>query len=86
MNKLQNLVTALLMTTVCVCNAQNTIATMQPENGAMDVNIDTHLTLTMKEDVKIGQKGFISVFDKKTGKLVDRLDISGNRHENEMEK
>ena len=47
-----------------------------PENGATEVNIDTHLTLIMSDDVTIGQKGFVSVYDKQTGKLVDRLDMS----------
>ena len=47
-----------------------------PDNGAVDVNIDTHLQLTMTEDAIVGQKGFVSVYDKQTGRLVDRLDMS----------
>ena len=66
----------MLANTVCICQAQNAVVKMLPENGATDVNIDTHLTLTMREDVVIGQKGFVSVYDKRTGKLVDRLDMS----------
>ena len=61
----------------CVCRAQsNSVVGMFPENGATGVNIDTHLTLTMSDDVVIGQKGFVSVYDAETGKLVDRLDMS----------
>ena len=60
-------------------NAKKTFAAvtkMLPENGAVDVNIDTQLTLVMTEDAKIGNHGFVSVYDKRTGKLVDRLDMS----------
>ena len=66
----------LLIHTFCICHAQNTVVKMFPENGAKDVNIDTHLMLTMSEEVSIGQKGYVCVFDKKSGKLVDRLDLS----------
>ena len=67
---------AILANMACICQAQNAVIKMQPENGATDVNIDTHLMLTMSDDVIIGQKGFVSVYDKRTGKLVDRLDMS----------
>ena len=67
---------AILAGTACICQAENTVSRMFPENGATDVNIDTHLVLTMAEDAAIGQQGFISVYDRKTGKLVDRLDMS----------
>ena len=73
---------ALVVNMICVCHAQNSIVRMFPENGAAEVNIDTHLTLTMSDDVVIGQSGSVSVYDAKTGKLVDRLDMSipaGNR-------
>ena len=66
----------ILAMTAGVCHSQNTIVAMEPKNGAADVNIDTHLVLTMTEDVVIGQRGFISVYDKSSGKLVDRLDMS----------
>ena len=56
--------------------AQNSVVTMMPENGATDVCVDTHLQLTMAEDAVVGQQGCISVYDKKTGRLVDRLDLS----------
>ena len=65
-----------LVNMVYVCQAQNAVVKMFPENGATNVNIDTHLTLTMSDDVVIGKQGFVSVYDLKTGKLVDRLDMS----------
>ncbi len=55
--------------------AQQQVVTMIPVNGAVGVNIDTHLTLTLTDSICIGQKGCVSVYDKKTGKLVDRLDM-----------
>ena len=56
--------------------AQVSMVKMQPACGAQDVNIDTHLELTLSDTASIGQKGFISVYDKQSGKLVDRLDLS----------
>ena len=67
---------SVLVNMVYVCQAQNAAVKMFPENGATNVNIDTHLTLTMSDDVVIGKQGFVSVYDLKTGKLVDRLDMS----------
>ena len=81
---------AMMANTVCICLAKDggehhssdgehqpsSIVKMLPENGATEVNIDTHLMLTLSDDVTIGQKGFVSVYDKRTGKLVDRLDMS----------
>ena len=52
------------------------VTKMMPANGAVDVNPDTHLTLTFSEEVMVGEKGFVSIYDKQTGKLVDRLDLS----------
>ena len=52
------------------------VTKMIPANGAVDVNPDTHLSLTLSEAVTIGDKGYISIYDKQTGKLVDRLDLS----------
>lgn len=66
----------LLVGAAYTCRAGNVITKMFPENGATDVNIDTHLILTMAEDATIGQRGFVSVYDRKTGKQVDRLDMS----------
>ena len=70
------MVLAVMANAVCICMAQDNIVRMLPENGATEVNIDTHLTLIMSDDVTIGQKGFVSVYDKQTGKLVDCLDMS----------
>ena len=70
------MVLAVVANTWYVCLAQNTVVKMLPENGATEVNIDTHLVLSMSEDATIGQKGFVSVYDKLTGRLVDRLDMS----------
>ena len=47
-----------------------------PENGSVGVNPDTHLTVTLDSEVKVGKKGCIRVYDSKTGKLVDKLDMS----------
>ncbi len=55
---------------------QNTVVGMLPANNAVDVNVDTHLVLTLAEDATIGKQGFVSVYDKNTGELVDRLDMS----------
>lgn len=76
MTKRLLVVLAIMATTWCQCLAQNSIVRMLPENGATEVNIDTHLTLTMSGDATVGQKGFVSVYDKLTGRLVDRLDMS----------
>ena len=46
---------AILANMACICQAQNAVIKMQPENGATDVNIDTHLTLTMSDDAVVGQ-------------------------------
>ena len=66
---------AMLVCISSVGKAQNVVA-MMPENGAADVNIDTHLVLTMDEEASVGLSGFISVYDRKTGKLADRIDMS----------
>ena len=75
-----------LITMLTLCNKgiahedgrhqMSAVTKMMPENGAVDVNIDTRLTLVLAEDAKIGYHGFVSVYDKRTGKLVDRLDMS----------
>ena len=73
--KKTNIVLIMLIGITGICNAKSVVA-MMPENGATDVNIDTHLVLTMDEETAIGNCGFISVYDHKTGKLVDRIDMS----------
>jgi len=47
-----------------------------PANGATDVCPDTRLTITFPEEVTLGNKGMIRVFDCETGRLVDQLDMS----------
>ena len=47
-----------------------------PANGSVDVNPDTHLSITFASEVRVGEKGLIRVYDKTTGKLVDELDLS----------
>ena len=79
MKKIITCILAILANTVYICQAQNAVVKLLPENGATDVNIDTHLTLTMSDDAIVGQKGFVSVYDKQTGKLVDRLDMSSRQ-------
>lgn len=50
--------------------------TLFPAKGAQNVCPDTRLTITFDSEVSLGEKGFISVYDCKTGRLVDRLDMS----------
>lgn len=64
------------MLTAMMAQAASVVTRMIPESGARGVNPDTHLTLVLSEDVRIGQTGFISIYDKQTGELVDRLDMS----------
>jgi len=67
---------AVLFAMPAMAQNRNRIVKMMPENGSVDVNIDTHLVLTMEGETAIGQQGCVSVYDKNTGKLVDRLDMS----------
>ena len=73
---IKNLIFALVIGASNSALAQVSMVKMQPACGAQDVNIDTHLELTLSDTASIGQKGFISVYDKQSGKLVDRLDLS----------
>ena len=47
-----------------------------PAKGAVDVNVDTHLTLTFDEAPVVGTSGWIRIFDVRTGECVDSLDLS----------
>lgn len=47
-----------------------------PARGEKNVNIDTHLVLTFNEEPKVGESGWIRIFDAKTGAPVDSLDLS----------
>ena len=37
-----------------------------PANGSVDVNPDTHLTITFADEAVVGNKGFIRVYARKT--------------------
>lgn len=47
-----------------------------PLNQAKDICVDTHLTIEFDREVKAGNKGIISIIDKTTRKVVDRIDMS----------
>ena len=47
-----------------------------PQENARDINIDTHLVIEFDKAVKAGSKGVITVTDKTTRKVVDRIDMS----------
>ncbi len=51
-------------------------SSLSPFNGGSGVNPDTHLTVTFDHEPVLTGKGRISVYDKQTGRLVDRLDMS----------
>ena len=51
-------------------------ATLFPAQGARNVNPDTHLILTFDTAPRIGESGFIRVYDAATDELVDELDLS----------
>ena len=46
-----------------------------PQENAQDINIDTHLVIEFDKAVKAGNKGVITVTDKTTRKVVDRIDM-----------
>lgn len=47
-----------------------------PEQGATDINVDTHLTIEFDEEAAPGCKGMITVKDLTVGKVVDTIDMS----------
>jgi pectinesterase len=47
-----------------------------PHEKAQDINVDTHLVIEFDKTVKAGSKGVITVTDKTTRKVVDRIDMS----------
>lgn len=47
-----------------------------PMENSQDVNIDTHLVIEFDKVVTTGSKGVITVTDKTTHKVVDRIDMS----------
>ena len=46
-----------------------------PQENAQDINVDTHLVIEFDKAVKAGSKGVITVTDKTTRKVVDRIDM-----------
>ena len=70
----------MLMAVLCLSLAsmlwsQATVA-LFPAPQSCNVNPDTPLRLTFSSDVQLGQRGCICVYDKQTGRLVDKLDMS----------
>lgn len=51
-------------------------ADFYPQNGSTGICPDTHLTIMFDSEPVLGNHGFISIYDKQSGKLVDRLDMS----------
>ena len=50
------------------------VTRMMPANGAVDVNPDTHLTLTFSEEVMVGEKGFVLLdIDEETLKYTSKF-------------
>ncbi|HEX5007647.1 MAG TPA: pectinesterase family protein [Hyphomonadaceae bacterium] len=47
-----------------------------PENGAVNVNPDTHLVLTFASEPKVGTSGLVRIYDAADNSLVDTLDLS----------
>ena len=68
-----------LLTLLCVpfvYGVAQVFPTLFPANGAENVNVDTQLKLTFNQEVTVGNKGFVKVYDLTTGKLIDKLDLS----------
>ena len=47
-----------------------------PKEGAKDIHVDTRLVVTFDSEVRPGNRGFITVIDKATKKVVDKIDMS----------
>ena len=60
---------------VVACTPSEEI-TLFPANGAKEVNVDTHLTLTFSEMPLVGNQGWIRIWDAQSGACVDSLDLS----------
>jgi pectin methylesterase-like acyl-CoA thioesterase len=52
------------------------VASRQPANGATEVCVDTHLTLTFDQPPAVGTAGTIRIYDASDDKLIDSLDVS----------
>jgi len=58
-------------------NAQgNKVISLFPTAGAENINPDTQLKIMFKDKPSIGKSGFVRIYDAKSGKLVDSLDLS----------
>ena len=60
----------------CVNLMAQSPVSFYPQENARYINIDTHLVIEFDKAVKAGSKGIITVTDKTTGKVVDRIDMS----------
>ena len=60
----------------CMNLMAQTPVSFYPQENAQDINIDTHLVIVFDKTVKTGSKGIITVTDKTTRKVVDRIDMS----------
>lgn len=47
-----------------------------PKENAHGINIDTHLVIEFDRPVKVGSKGLVTVLDKTTNKIVDRINMA----------
>ena len=50
--------------------------TLCPANGAVGVDVDTHLTVTFEDVPTVGDQGWIRIWDVASGECVDSLDLS----------
>lgn len=60
----------------CMNLMAQTPVSFYPQENAQDINIDTHLVIVFDKTVKTGSKGIITVTDKTTRNVVDRIDMS----------
>ena len=60
----------------CMNLMAQTPVSFYPQENAQDINIDTHLVIVFDKTVKTGSKGIITVTDKTTRKVIDRIDMS----------
>ena len=60
----------------CMNLMAQTPVSFYPQENAQDINIDTHLVIVFDKTVTTGSKGIITVTDKTTRNVVDRIDMS----------
>ena len=74
---MKKLILSMVASLIVLCTqAAGDVPQLFPANGATNVNPDTHLVLTFGNEVSVGQKGLIRIYNKRTGRLVDQLDMS----------